>query len=84
MFKNYLKLLKNLVEKFKNLGKQGITEFVYNYNNGRFEPKTPQGINGWDNSNWLTKGIEPIQLQPIEPKNTFTPYKEVWDDEPDF
>jgi len=70
--------------KFKNLGKQGITEFVYNYNNGRFEPKTPQGINGWDNSNWLTKGIEPIQLQPIEPKNTFTPYKEVWDDEPDF
>lgn len=41
--------------KFKHLGRTGKAKFVYNYRNGRFEPGTTDGVNGWDNSNWLAK-----------------------------
>ena len=41
--------------RFKHLGKQGKTELIYNYNNGRYEEKTDKGINDWDNYNWLIK-----------------------------
>lgn len=40
--------------KFKNLGKQGVSELRYNYNNGRFE-SVDKDVNSWDNSNWLFK-----------------------------
>jgi twinkle protein len=39
--------------KFKNLGEQGVSELVYNYTNGRFEPRS--SIDNWDNSNWIVK-----------------------------
>lgn len=39
--------------KFKHLGEQGISNLMYNYNNGRFEEKTDKGVLGWDNTNWL-------------------------------
>ena len=41
--------------KFKNLGKQGVSEMNYNYNNGRFEQKG--AVNDWDNSNYLIKSL---------------------------
>lgn len=37
--------------KFKHLGDGGQTELMYNYNNGRYEPK--DDVNSWDNSNYL-------------------------------
>lgn len=39
--------------KFKHLGKQGVVEMNYNYNNGRYEP-IEGDVNSWDNSNWLS------------------------------
>lgn len=39
--------------KFKHLGEQGISELIYNYNNGRYQKQ--QTIDDWDNSNWLVK-----------------------------
>lgn len=39
--------------KFKHLGEQGISDLMYNYNNGRFEKE--QDVKVWDNSNWLSK-----------------------------
>ena len=42
--------------KFKNLGKQGVSEMNYNYNNGRFEQKG--AVNDWDNANYLIKNFE--------------------------
>lgn len=44
--------------KFKHLGEQGISELIYNYKNGRFEPRG--AIDYWDNSNWLVKSATPI------------------------
>lgn len=38
--------------KFKHLGKQGVTDLKYNYNNGRFE-NSDLTIDNWDNSCWL-------------------------------
>lgn len=38
--------------KFKNLGEQGVSELIYNFNNGRFETRN---TNSFDNSNWLVK-----------------------------
>lgn len=46
--------------KFKNLGKQGVTETRYNFNNGRFE-ETDKTVDYYDNSNWLVKD-EPYNL----------------------
>lgn len=40
--------------KFKHLGKQGISELKYNYNNGRFELLNST-VDTWDSSNWLIK-----------------------------
>jgi twinkle protein len=42
--------------KFKNLGEQGVSELVYNYTNGRFEPR--RAIELWDNKNWLVHQAE--------------------------
>lgn len=41
--------------KFKNLGKQGVSSFSYNINNGRFESKDEAFMINWDNNNWLIK-----------------------------
>lgn len=49
--------------KFKHLGQQGISNFMYNYNNGRLEPITDKGINAWDNRNWLINPPEEENLQ---------------------
>lgn len=38
--------------KFKHLGKPGISELNYNYNNGRYQSKS-ETVDIWDNSNWL-------------------------------
>lgn len=54
--------------KFKNLGEQGVSQLRYNYNNGRFEPKT--SIDRWDNTNWLVKNHEPVYYN-IEPNDEF-------------
>jgi hypothetical protein len=43
--------------KFNHLGRQGISELVYNYINGRFESDTT-GERHWDNSNWLVQQVE--------------------------
>src|SRR6056297_1109155 len=43
--------------KFKHLGSQGVSKFVYNYKNGRLEIRTDAGVNGWDNSNWLAHPV---------------------------
>lgn len=40
--------------KFKHLGKQGIAKQNYNYNNGRYQDIN-ETVDGWDNSNWLSK-----------------------------
>lgn len=37
--------------KFRHLGKTGVVDFKFNYNNGRFEDKV--SVDQWDNSNWL-------------------------------
>jgi twinkle protein len=37
--------------KFKHLGSQGVSNLMYNYNNGRFEQE--KDVNQWDNTNWL-------------------------------
>lgn len=59
--------------KYKNLGKQGVTKFIYNYVNGRFEVIANQNpnddssdINSWDNTNWLVpvEAVEPVRIQP--------------------
>ena len=42
--------------RFKNLGKQGISELMYNYNNGRFE-SVDGNVNNWNNSNWLKNEV---------------------------
>lgn len=42
--------------KFKNLGEQGVSQLVYNYTNGRFEPR--RAIEYWDNKNWLVSQPE--------------------------
>lgn len=47
--------------KFKHLGRPKLVEFNYNYKNGRFEPESVDGVNGWDNSNWLSKPEDPIK-----------------------
>lgn len=66
--------------KFKNLGKQGVSELMYNYKNGRFEQKTGAGINNWDNSNWLIKEIKQNKIIENEKFETQTDiYKEVSD-----
>lgn len=39
--------------KFKHLGRPSLVEVAYNDRNGRFEGASVDGINGWDNSNWL-------------------------------
>jgi twinkle protein len=44
--------------KFKHLGKQGVSDLKYNYNNGRFVENS-QSIEMWDNSSWLTAGEQP-------------------------
>ena len=49
--------------KFKNLGKQGVYQAIYNYNNGRFEQRDVQGVKGWDNSNWLIDAPMPIEVK---------------------
>lgn len=38
--------------KYKHLGQQGIIDFVYNYNNGRYV-LNGKSVDYWDNSNWL-------------------------------
>jgi twinkle protein len=38
--------------KFKHLGQQGISQLLYNYNNGRFEAPTGDS-HSWDNTCWL-------------------------------
>jgi twinkle protein len=38
--------------KFKHLGKQGLVELNYNYNNGRYESFI-DSVDSWDNSNWI-------------------------------
>jgi len=40
--------------KFLHLGKQGISNFRYNYINGRFED-VGSDVDHWDYSNWITK-----------------------------
>ena len=39
--------------KFRHLGRTGMIDFRFNYNNGRFEEKTD--VTHWDNTNWLVK-----------------------------
>lgn len=41
--------------KFKHLGKPNLVELAYNERNGRFEEGSVEGIDGWDNSNWLSE-----------------------------
>lgn len=41
--------------RFRNLGEQGISSLIYNYNNGRFEKKQGSDVTKWDNSCWLNK-----------------------------
>lgn len=43
--------------RFRHLGKHGISNLVYNYNNGRFE-KQKTAVDYWDNENWLVKNME--------------------------
>jgi twinkle protein len=43
--------------KFMNLGKQGVCELIYNYNNGRFHARG-ECVDFWDNTNWLIKKNE--------------------------
>jgi twinkle protein len=49
--------------KFKHLGEQGLSNFKYNYNNGRLETISDSGVNNWDNSNWLT---QPVKIEENE------------------
>lgn len=51
--------------RFKNLGKQGISNFKYNYNNGRFE-QLYSTVDQWDNSNWLIKKLDDINFEQID------------------
>lgn len=44
--------------KFKHLGKQGVSELDYNYNNGRFDPS-----GAYDNTDWISSGIKNIEAQ---------------------
>lgn len=65
--------------KFKHLGEQGKSEFVYNYKNGRFEPRSFGDIGKWDYSNWLT------EKEPASPDTFIEPNKEFEDEtEPPF
>lgn len=60
--------------KFKHLGKQGVSELKYNYNNGRFEPQNST-IDTWDNSNWLVSGFtEEADQEPFETEPTEVPF----------
>lgn len=54
--------------KFKHLGKQGVSSFVYNYKNGRLEEPSAAGVNSWDNSNWLA---QPVEMQEISENYEF-------------
>ena len=38
--------------RFKRLGKQGVSNLIYNYNNGRYENFGSDTLR-WDNSNWI-------------------------------
>lgn len=53
--------------KYKHLGKQGISELMYNYNNGRFEDKSLGDVHKWDNSNWLIKKLEHEPIENFDP-----------------
>jgi twinkle protein len=44
--------------KFKHLGKQGVSNMLYNYVNGRLEQRG-NDVNSWDNSNWLIDNTIP-------------------------
>lgn len=46
--------------KFKHLGSQGVSKHMYNYKNGRLESITSEGINSWDNSNWLVDNTNSV------------------------
>lgn len=46
--------------KFRHLGKTGVIEFRFNYNNGRFEDQ--EAIDHWDNKNWLIKENNPFLI----------------------
>ena len=62
--------------KFKHLGHEGVTQFHYNMNNGRYAPN----INGqpeWDNDNHLTKQLFNDSIKEIQPNLEF-------EDLPDF
>jgi len=46
--------------KFRHLGRTGVIEFKFNYNNGRFEKF--ESVDNWDNSNWLTNRDNPFLI----------------------
>lgn len=46
--------------KFKHLGTDGVWQWKYNYNNGRYE-EYDSTVDYWDNSNWLTPDNEEIK-----------------------
>jgi twinkle protein len=61
--------------RFKHLGKHGISNLVYNWNNGRFEQLSGSDVKNWDNSNWLvSRGISQIKndnfYEPIDRDET--------------
>lgn len=57
--------------KFRHLGQNGVSELMFNYNNGRYETKTNAGVNGWDNRNWLT--TDDIDVKPNDNDELFDP-----------
>lgn len=68
--------------RFKHLGKHGISNLVYNYNNGRFE-KNGKTIDYWDNKNWLVKCEPEINInRTIEPDKDYWNTIEKTEDEP--
>lgn len=64
--------------KFKHLGRQGVCDLNYNYNNGRYE-EILNDVNSWDNRNWLqleTSIIEDMKAG-ILPDNEFMKRDEI-------
>lgn len=57
--------------KYKHLGEQGMIEFKYNYNNGRYV-FDGANVDNWDNSNWLNNNNNNQKELPIiNPESAF-------------